>query len=387
MLDIRVHESLTVDDLGRHAAAWNALALAAPEQLPMLSHAWVASFLESNLQASRDWRCLFAYADGRLVGVLPIVRARRYLPGRRFEGTFGVHAHTRSGYPLLEPACAREALAAMLAALDGANSRYVWLRFGGVRGGSALLSADPPPAARVTPMTAPDWTRTGSTLPVLGSFDDYELGLQANFRRNLRKARNRCEREHEVAFRFLGGVDARSADLLPRFLDLEAAGWKGATGTAIKCTPRLVEFYSALSERLGERGWLEWHFLELDGSPVAGHLAVRFGRSLVLLKIAYDERFARLGPGNLLFRETVARAFADRGVEEINCVSSTPWHQNWCMSTASYGDIVITPHRPVPTLAGLVELETPALARRTLARARRSTVRRLTRAWSDARPR
>ncbi len=44
---VHVHDVHTVEKLGRHADAWDALALAAPEQLPMLSHAWVASSLVS----------------------------------------------------------------------------------------------------------------------------------------------------------------------------------------------------------------------------------------------------------------------------------------------------------------------------------------------------
>ncbi len=76
MLRFRVHNARTVEELAPHANAWDALALAAPEQLPMLSHAWVASFLEHQLQAGQAWRCLFAYAGDDLIGVLPVVRIR-----------------------------------------------------------------------------------------------------------------------------------------------------------------------------------------------------------------------------------------------------------------------------------------------------------------------
>jgi CelD/BcsL family acetyltransferase involved in cellulose biosynthesis len=372
MLDVRVDEARTLDDLTRHANAWDDLALAAPEQLPMLSHAWVASFLETDMQASRDWRCLFAYAQERLVGVLPVMRIGGPLPGVRLQGTYGVSAHTRSGYALLRPGSERGALSAMLAALQAAERHYLWLRFGGIRENSRLLSVEGLETARAAPMEAARWQQTGSTLPTRGSFDDYERGLQANFRRNLRKARNRCEREHEMSFDIFTGEDARSAELLDRFLDLEASGWKGRAGTAIKGSPRLVDFYSSLTGRMGDRDWLEWHFLTLDGAPVAGHLAIRFGRSLVLPKIAYDEAHARLGPGNLLFREIAARAFADEGLDEINCISDTSWHHNWRMSTARYCDMVITPGRVLPILAAGVEVQGLAHARRALSAAVRA---------------
>jgi len=156
-------------------------------------------------------------------------------------------------------------------------------------------------------------------------------------------------------------------DLLQQFLDLEKAGWKGAAGTAIACSRHRADFYTDVTQRMGERGWLEWHFLELDGAPVAAHLAIRFGRSLVLTKIAYDEAYARLGPGNLLFRALAARAFADDGIDEVNCLTNMQWHQNWAMPTVGYHDMVITRNRPLPRLAGLVEVQGIGLARRAQA--------------------
>jgi hypothetical protein len=115
---------------------------------------------------------------------------------------------------------------------------------------------------------------------------------------------------------------------------------------------------------MSDRGWLEWHFLEFDGKPVAGHMATRFGRSLVLLKIGYDENYSRLGPGNLLFHHIVARAFADDGIDEINCTTDKPWHANWQVVKDDYTDIMLTPPRLWPVVVGKVEVELPAAALR-----------------------
>jgi hypothetical protein len=76
----------------------------------------------------------------------------------------------------------------------------------------------------------------------------------------------------------------------------------------------------------------------------------------------------------------VARAFGAGGdVEEINCLSDTAWHRNWRMSTARYTDMVITPRRAAPTLAGLVEVRGAALARRAASRGRRAALDRAAR--------
>ena len=63
----------TFDALDAHAAAWDALAERAPQGLPMLSHAWVRSVLETLLETNESWACVFAHDGDALVGVLPFV--------------------------------------------------------------------------------------------------------------------------------------------------------------------------------------------------------------------------------------------------------------------------------------------------------------------------
>ena len=59
MVDVRVVTSL--DQLGEHADAWDRLATASADRLPMLSHAWVSSFLEHRTVDGSPWQCFLAY--------------------------------------------------------------------------------------------------------------------------------------------------------------------------------------------------------------------------------------------------------------------------------------------------------------------------------------
>ena len=183
--------------------------------------------------------------------------------------------------------------------------------------------------------------------------------MHGNFRRNLRKAANRAARDHSVAFQFVGGAEAQNPELLKRFLHVENSGWKGATGTAIARSPQRVAFYEALTRRLAQRGWLEWQTMEFDSEPVACHLAVRFGGAVALPKIGYDETYARYGPGNLLFRELLERSFDDPTVDEVNCLTDQPWHDNWGMRKIGYADVMISPRGPVATTASIIEMWKP----------------------------
>jgi CelD/BcsL family acetyltransferase involved in cellulose biosynthesis len=359
VIDISVVEARTVKELGHHADAWDRLALAAPEQLPMLSYAWVTTFLENCIDARCTWRCLFAYEGDHLVGVLPLISTRGIF-GTRLNAPFD--PQTRSGHALLAAGREREALAAILDSVTSLEPRCISIRFHGIRSGSLTLLANRDTTARTA--TMPATAGRASVISTRGSFANYEKRLNTNFRRNLRKAHNRCLRDHESRFRVYAGPDVGPPHLLQQFFDVEASGWKGAAGTAIKCNPELVGFYSGLAQRLSDRGWLEWHFLDFDGEPVAGHFAIRFGRSLVLHKIGYDEKYARLGPGNLLFHHIVARAFADEGIDEINCLTDMPWHANWHVTKDEYSDMLLTPPRLLPYVVGKVEVELPAAALR-----------------------
>ena len=319
-VEVRIATSL--ETLDEHAEAWDRLAMASADRLPMLSHAWVSSFLEHRDLGGAPWQCFFAYQDAELVGVLPLIGARTGLRGR-LRGP--ADSHTGSAYPLLAADAAPSALVALVEAASALapGKRMRWYR---VREDSPVVASLPAlePRMRVLhPVSS-----QGSLVRTTGPQGDFEATLHSNFRRNLRKARNRAGRDHSVAFRFVGGAEAQNPELLKRFLKVENSGWKGTTGTAIARSPQLVAFYEALTRRLAQRGWLEWHTMEFDGEPVACHLAVRLGGAVALPKIGYDETYARYGPGNLLFRELLDRSFDDPTVDEVNCLTDQPWHAN-----------------------------------------------------------
>ena len=350
MTGITVRVAAGLDELEDYADAWDALALVAPEQLPMLSHAWVAAFLETALRPGETWRCLFAFQGDALVGVLPVVRSS-HLAGSHLRGPRD--SQTAFAHPLLAVSTAQDALRGLMDTLHDLDPGHSWVRFYGVRENSPV-----PAACRAlgdgTVVTSPLRAR-GSLVPTTTSFETFESELPPNFRRNLRKGRNRARREHSMDAEFIAGPEAGRPKLLQEFLEVESSGWKASAGTAIACSPAQSRFYAALTRRLARRGWLEWQRLSLDGTVAAAHLAVRFGGALVLPKIGFDERFARLGPGNLLFREAAVRAFGDDSIQEINCLSDMSWHRNWQMPQSTYQDLLVRPRGLTSLVSGLRE--------------------------------
>jgi CelD/BcsL family acetyltransferase involved in cellulose biosynthesis len=199
----------------------------------------------------------------------------------------------------------------------------------------------------------------GSFVDTTIGFEDFQARLSSSFRRSMRSARKKAVKEHGLEFERITGIEAARPELFAEFVRVEASGWKGANGSAIACHPDRVAFYTALTQRLARRGWLEWNLERLDGAVVAAHLGVRFGPSVLLPKGGYDEAHARFQPGNLLFWEVFARCFADETVHEVNFLSEKPWMGLWKMEHATYQDLVVVPRRPAATLSGLLEVAEP----------------------------
>jgi CelD/BcsL family acetyltransferase involved in cellulose biosynthesis len=101
---------------------------------------------------------------------------------------------------------------------------------------------------------------------------------------------------------------AAAQEAFGTFLALEAAGWKGAAGTAIACLPADAAYFNRLVELLAAQDALQIDTLLLDGQPIAMGLLVDSASTRQFLKIAYDEAQARHSPGRAL---TIAMLQAD----------------------------------------------------------------------------
>jgi hypothetical protein len=90
----------------------------------------------------------------------------------------------------------------------------------------------------------------------------------------------------------------------------------------------------------------------VDNKILAGQLAVKMNRSLVLVKIGYDESYSGFAPGNYLLYKIVEDAFAERKYDEINCITNAPWNHDWGMKTKNYYDFYIYRKAIRPYIAG-----------------------------------
>jgi CelD/BcsL family acetyltransferase involved in cellulose biosynthesis len=357
---LRTEVAGSVEALEAHAAAWNALAAAAPQQLPMLSHAWLAGFFEHMCPPESRWACVFAYRGTRLVAVLPIVAVVRKQFGISYTLlTTPRDDHTQIGDLLALEQDGDAAVAAVARArvefpeascleinrFSAASPLLRWLQAGQIPGRHTV-----------------NLDSYGAYLPVPADYAEFRRNLSKNFRSNLNKATNKVAQLSDVRYQFDRGSQARCEDL-ENLMMVEASGWKGEQGSAIKASPRLVNFYSALVQRLREAGWLEWQFMHGDGAVLAGNLAIHMPQSLILWKLGYNDAYSRCSPGSILMEEVLKKASAERAPPVIDLTTDLPWYDNWGMARRPFHTV-----RFYFGLKGALLLGFPAAARSALKR-------------------
>jgi CelD/BcsL family acetyltransferase involved in cellulose biosynthesis len=127
-------------------------------------------------------------------------------------------------------------------------------------------------------------------------------------REHARRFRRLGEAGH-VEFAQLGPGDDMQA-WVARFLELEAAGWKGKLGTALASTDSDRNFIQEVVAGAFARDRLLAPALVLDGRPIAQRIAFTAAPGAFSFKTAYAEEFAKRCPGALLEIENIRRVHA-----------------------------------------------------------------------------
>jgi CelD/BcsL family acetyltransferase involved in cellulose biosynthesis len=163
-----------------------------------------------------------------------------------------------------------------------------------------------------------------------GSFDDYWAGRGKNLRANMRKQRNRLVADG-IATRF--DVLTRSEDIagaIESYGQLESAGWKAATGTAIERDNSQGRFYREMLENFCSLGRGRVYRLLFGDRVVAMDLCIEGARMEVVLKTTYDETISNLSPAFLLREEELRQHFGEKRIRRVEFFGKVmDWHKQW----------------------------------------------------------
>jgi hypothetical protein len=142
-------------------------------------------------------------------------------------------------------------------------------------------------------------------------FESYERGLlkrrdeptydnvhSSKTRYNLRRQRRLLEQDVRSDITVVERATQPGA--IRDYIEMEASGYKARTGVAMTTVPGEPEYFSDMCERFASTGRLHVLSLEANGQRLAMEIWVRAGEGMFLMKISFDERFSRFGPGVLL---------------------------------------------------------------------------------------
>jgi CelD/BcsL family acetyltransferase involved in cellulose biosynthesis len=153
----------------------------------------------------------------------------------------------------------------------------------------------------------------------------FNSGRRSDFRRMQRHA----EKLGAVTYEILTPAQDELGRLVEEAFRVEAASWKGEEGTALARDGVRGDFYRRYALAACEQGILRLCFMRIGGQAAAMQFAVECGGRFWLLKIGYDESFARCSPGMLLMLHTVRYA-AERGLRSYEFLgTAAPWTTVW----------------------------------------------------------
>jgi len=278
---------------------WRQLALAASEANAFYSPDMLEPAL-AHLAHDNHVQVIEAWASDQLIGLLPVIVHPRH--GRlplRCVGNW-MHPHCFFGAPLLLAGREQEAWALFLDRLDAAPWARGFLHLEGI-------DAAGPNAAAIEAICVTQrrgWREIHRyERAMLRSDLDAETYWEAQVRAKKRKELRRLQKR----LADLGSVETRLLDdpaALPdwceAFLALEAAGWKGANGTAMASRPDHANFFRGACAAAFGGGRLHMLRIDLDGRAIAMLVNFRHLDGAFSFKIAIDEALGRFSPGVLI---------------------------------------------------------------------------------------
>ena len=299
-------------EFGNHSGAWQALNDAASRS-PLLAVDFVAPLLKEFGEGG-EVLALCDGADGLQAAALVAPRGR---------GTWETFQPSQGpiGAWIQKPGLSTpELMNGLLRALPG-----LALRIGVTQqdpdlvprpaDGGAIETLDYIPTARIS---------------IEGGFAQYWEQRGKYLRQNMRKQRNRLEKEGVKTSLEMTTSATGVAQAIADYGQLESAGWKAAGGTAVHPDNAQGRFYQAVLENFCRKGSGRIYRYRFNDRVVVVDLCIEGAGSLIILKTTYDESIKTLSPAFLMREETFRTLFEERRFKRIEFYGKVmDWHTKW----------------------------------------------------------
>lgn len=167
-------------------------------------------------------------------------------------------------------------------------------------------------------------------VPTTGRFEDYWASRGKNLRHNLKRQRNRLEREGISLRLDVACKPEQIAGVIADYGRLESQGWKNNTGTAVSADNVQGAFYRALLETYAATGDALAYRFYYNDQVVACDLCLIGHGVINWLKTTYDENEITSSPAALLRQESFEQVFSDPRISVIEFYGPVmDWHTKW----------------------------------------------------------
>lgn len=298
---------LTLADLEEPAfrSAWERLVARAAEPNPFFEPWYLLPSLHQ-WGAQDGVRVKAWFQDGRLAGLMPVSRQRRYYGHPLTHAAVWLHANAFCGVPLIAAGHEERFWEDLLAHFDGRAGRALFLHLPQMPNeGPVFAALETVLAARRRPHYIAAREARAMLAGETSAAAYLEAAMSAKKRKELRRQHNRLAEEGPLSFERIEGAEG-IAEWTAEFLALEAAGWKGAAGSALASAPDTRALFEAALAGAAAAGRLERLALRLDGRAIAMLANFITAPGAYSYKTAFDEAFARFSPGMLLQLENLA---------------------------------------------------------------------------------
>jgi hypothetical protein len=310
---LRVEVLSQLSQLDLHARALAALNLASRRPTPFHTLEYFKIFLEHDeLRGQGGPLLMLAFDAGRPIGLLPLRRRTERVLGLPSERIELLMAHDAERGSMIarsedEERCAR----AFVRHLFSRDNQWDVFELADQEqtaplGRAAFELASPFMYVRRFPACP------SATVPLLRGFDGWLESLPQPTRTNLLSRTRTLLEAAEVEFIACADRNAVRA-LLPLFLDLEARSWKREARAGIGRHATVIKRFDAMLGASQPATPL-FHFLRIDGLPVAGMLSLIFGGAVHQQEIVADESFEKHNVAHVLMMLAMRDA-CQRGVE------------------------------------------------------------------------
>jgi CelD/BcsL family acetyltransferase involved in cellulose biosynthesis len=281
---------------------WEELAAEAAEPNPFYEHWMLLPAIEAFADA--DFRCVLVWDNGKLAGLFPMRVQRRWrsLPIRALRSWW--HHNMVLCAPLIRASSAARCVEALLKSKLAPLFEFALVPAEGLFYGALAEAA--------APLGCPWLVTDAYARAILVRSRDPRNRFNSNLKNNLRRWESRLRACGALTpVRLSQGEDF--AAWRDDFLRLEASGWKGQAGSALALREPDRRFAVEVLEEAHRRGRLVITGLDLDGRPLARHIAITAGEGAICFKIAYDETYAKHAPGIVAEVENVRQFMESAG--------------------------------------------------------------------------